>query len=183
MVGFYDLSDSESESESDNECAVEEIMSQAQDAVVLEQVSAINCSGFSDSVLPSHLETRFRNLKSFPPSKTKPPTSVQSSNHQSPHFSPSKHSGHPSASLSSSDESSLSSIFRPSQKDSPLRSSHSPSPPRWIACFWFSPKKNKSKKILRKPIKEQDKLLRHAHKIVKQASASFNLPHHHDLTH
>ncbi|KAL2236808.1 uncharacterized protein LOC105165100 [Sesamum indicum] len=49
-----------------DEKAVEELLSQAMDATVLEQVAAINCSALNDSALPSHLETRFHNLKSLP---------------------------------------------------------------------------------------------------------------------
>ncbi|KAL2963161.1 hypothetical protein AAZX31_17G185500 [Glycine max] len=92
MMRFYDLSDT------DNDSAIEEIISQAQDAVVLDQVSTINSSAFTDdSLLPSHLETRFRNLKSFPPTKPKPNTiakartfssNLSSANPQSPNFSP-----------------------------------------------------------------------------------------------
>ncbi|KAL5184703.1 hypothetical protein HKD37_17G048366 [Glycine soja] len=92
MMRFYDLSDT------DNDSAIEEIISQAQDAVVLDQVSTINSSAFiDDSLLPSHLETRFRNLKSFPPTKPKPNTiakartfssNLSSANPQSPNFSP-----------------------------------------------------------------------------------------------
>jgi hypothetical protein len=55
-----------------DESAVEELISQAQDLCVLEQVSAINCSSFTDSsVLPAELESRFRKLKSFPLTKPK----------------------------------------------------------------------------------------------------------------
>ncbi|KAG9154016.1 hypothetical protein Leryth_000524 [Lithospermum erythrorhizon] len=53
-------------SDSDDEKAVETILSQAKDQIVLEQVAQINCSGFTDSCLPSHIETRFHKLKSFP---------------------------------------------------------------------------------------------------------------------
>ena len=62
MADFSFLSDTD-------ESAVEEIISQATDLSILEQVAAINCSGFSDSVLPTELETRFSKLKSFPSSK------------------------------------------------------------------------------------------------------------------
>ncbi|KAI3468482.1 hypothetical protein Pfo_025145 [Paulownia fortunei] len=58
--------------DSDDEKAVEELLSQAMDMAILEQVAAINCAGFKDSDLPSHLETRFQNLKCFPSSTTKP---------------------------------------------------------------------------------------------------------------
>lgn len=68
--------------DSDDEKAVEELLSQAMDSTVLEQISAINCAGFTDSDLPSHLETRFRKLKSFPSSTVKPtPLSSKSFHH------------------------------------------------------------------------------------------------------
>ncbi|MCD7465570.1 hypothetical protein HAX54_001571 [Datura stramonium] len=71
MADFSFLSDS------DNEKAVEELLAQAMDQSVLEQVAAINCSGFTDSFLPSQLETRFRKLKSLPAAPTTPkPSSV-----------------------------------------------------------------------------------------------------------
>jgi len=221
MVGFYDFSDT------DNESAVEEIISQAQDACVLEQVSAINCSGITNSVLPSHLETRFRNLKSFPPTKARTIPNPTSRNEASFNFSPSKQnpdSGYTSShdkkgveekpkdgSVSSppfspsSDESSMSSIFKSAKKegskqDSPpsASSSPSPSPPRRRGCLWCSPKKKEQKKkskenwsdeflssfgsfsmkeqqkMLKKAMKEQEKVNREAEKIVqwaKQASA------------
>ncbi|KAL6536315.1 hypothetical protein OROGR_012889 [Orobanche gracilis] len=63
-------------SESDGEKAVEELLCQAMDSTILEQVAAINCAGFSDSGLPSHLEARFRKLKSFPSSTTWKPASL-----------------------------------------------------------------------------------------------------------
>ncbi|CAI9094264.1 OLC1v1029970C1 [Oldenlandia corymbosa var. corymbosa] len=68
-------------SDSDEDKAVNELLSQAMDQCVLEQVVAINCSGFNDSGLPSHLETRFQKLKSLPSSgnpKPKPPVRSQS---------------------------------------------------------------------------------------------------------
>ncbi|KAK4435619.1 hypothetical protein Salat_0725400 [Sesamum alatum] len=67
MAGFF--------TNSDDEKAVEELLCQAMDAAVLEQVAAINCSGLNDSALPSHLETRFHNLKSLPSSAMKPASS------------------------------------------------------------------------------------------------------------
>ncbi|KAK9065310.1 hypothetical protein SSX86_016693 [Deinandra increscens subsp. villosa] len=66
---------------SDDERAVKDVLSQAMDHSVLEQIVAINCSSFSTSDnFPSHLENRFRKLKSFPTA-----TSVVA-----PHFPPSK---------------------------------------------------------------------------------------------
>ncbi|KAL8499535.1 hypothetical protein ACS0TY_022471 [Phlomoides rotata] len=69
--------------DSDDDKAVEELLSQAMDATVLEQVSAINCAGFTDSDLPSHLETRFQKLKSFPSSTVKPNSLSSKSFHHS----------------------------------------------------------------------------------------------------
>lgn len=50
-----------------DESAVEQILAEAMDHCVLQQVAAINCSSFSHSVLPSNLESRFQRLKTFPP--------------------------------------------------------------------------------------------------------------------
>lgn len=95
MVGLPDLSDTD-------ESAIDEIISQAQDACVLEQVSAINCSAFTDSPLPTDLESRFRKLKSFPVTKTdrnpksldysvkSKSESISLSNGKTPKFSPPK---------------------------------------------------------------------------------------------
>ncbi|KAG6577118.1 hypothetical protein SDJN03_24692, partial [Cucurbita argyrosperma subsp. sororia] len=63
MADFSFLSDTD-------DSAVEDLLSQTQDLCVLEQLSAINCSGFTDSVLPTDLESRFRKLKSFPAAKS-----------------------------------------------------------------------------------------------------------------
>ncbi|XP_028789625.1 putative protein TPRXL [Neltuma alba] len=127
MVGFTYVSDT------DDESAIDQIISQAQDACVLEQVSTINCAFLTDSVLPTDLESRFRKLKSFPVTKSKqlPKTSSARgkagssslSNEQTPHFSPSKQevvsvkSKHgsvssPSNSSYSSEEGSISSLFK-----------------------------------------------------------------------
>ncbi|PIA41905.1 hypothetical protein AQUCO_02100025v1 [Aquilegia coerulea] len=50
---------------------VEEIISQAMDLHVLEQISSINLSGVTTTDLPIDLETRFRKLKSFPQTNLK----------------------------------------------------------------------------------------------------------------
>ncbi|XP_061359882.1 uncharacterized protein LOC133303920 [Gastrolobium bilobum] len=257
MGGLCDLSDTD-------ESAIEEIISQAQDACVLEQVSAINCSAITDSALPTDLESRFRKLKSFPATKPKqiPHTlsTLHKGNDQSPDFSPSKEnpddpklklpsgcvsspqkkgseakSKHGSVSLSppfgsasgsshTSEESSVSSVFKPTQKDEGKRSRQkslfsslgssnslmggSPSPPRKVGFFWCSPKKEKKKskennvvvvgwdksdellsdfgsfsskqqqKMLKKALKEEEKISREAEKIVewaKHASARMNV--------
>ncbi|KAM2530556.1 hypothetical protein EV2_028849 [Malus domestica] len=62
MVDFsFYLSDTD-------ESAVDDLISQAQDLCVLDQVSTFKCSGFTDSLLPTELESRFCKLKSFPES-------------------------------------------------------------------------------------------------------------------
>lgn len=67
--------------DSDDEKALKELLSQAVDMAILEQVAAINNAGFRDSYLPSNLENRFQNLKFFPSSTTKPASlSTQSFN-------------------------------------------------------------------------------------------------------
>ncbi|KAJ6712208.1 F26F24.11 [Salix purpurea] len=66
MADFGFLSDTD-------DSAVDELVSQTQELCVLEQVSKINCSGLTDSVLPTDLETRFHKLKSFPLTKSKTP--------------------------------------------------------------------------------------------------------------
>ncbi|XP_058215915.1 uncharacterized protein LOC131326989 [Rhododendron vialii] len=77
MANFSFVSDSSSD-----DGAVEELLNQAMDHSVLQQIAAINLSSFaSDSVLPTHLETRFRSLKSFP--STNPRTSTLSTNKNS----------------------------------------------------------------------------------------------------
>ncbi|CAE5958338.1 unnamed protein product [Arabidopsis arenosa] len=56
-----------------DDLAVANLLSQAKDHYVLEQVAKINCSGFTDdSALPSNLETRsrLRRLKSLPVSRS-----------------------------------------------------------------------------------------------------------------
>ncbi|GMH09138.1 hypothetical protein Nepgr_010978 [Nepenthes gracilis] len=61
MADFTSLSDTD-------DSAVDEIFSEAIDLSVLEQIAAINCYSFSDSVLPSDLESRYHRLKNLPPS-------------------------------------------------------------------------------------------------------------------
>ncbi|CAI8588342.1 unnamed protein product [Vicia faba] len=65
MVGFS--------SDTDEDSTIEEIISQAQDSILLKQISAINCSSFTHSDLPTDLESRFQKLKSFPANHTTPP--------------------------------------------------------------------------------------------------------------
>ncbi|KDP39732.1 hypothetical protein JCGZ_02752 [Jatropha curcas] len=75
MADFGYLSDTD-------ESAVDDLITQAQELCVLEQVSKINCSDFSNSALPTDLETRFQKLKSFPlpKPKTSTPTVLSNSN-------------------------------------------------------------------------------------------------------
>ncbi|KNA23717.1 hypothetical protein SOVF_022570 [Spinacia oleracea] len=54
----------------DFKSAVDQILAEAMDHCVLQQVAAINCSSFSHSVLPSNLEARFQRLKTFPSSSS-----------------------------------------------------------------------------------------------------------------
>lgn len=68
MTDFSFLSDTD-------DSAVEELIAQTKELCILEQVAAINCSGFVDSGLPSELESRFCKLKSFPDTKSKNKTS------------------------------------------------------------------------------------------------------------
>ncbi|CAH8331336.1 unnamed protein product [Eruca vesicaria subsp. sativa] len=59
-----------------DESAVEELISQAKELSALEQIAAINCSGFTDSsTLPDDLESRFRRLKSLPAARPDPVSS------------------------------------------------------------------------------------------------------------
>ncbi|XP_058084995.1 uncharacterized protein LOC131232638 [Magnolia sinica] len=73
MADFSSLSSPESD-----DSAIENIISQAIDLSVLEQIAALNSPHSSDTALPTHLETRFHRLKSFPASvpnlKTHPPS-------------------------------------------------------------------------------------------------------------
>lgn len=56
-----------------DDSAVEELISQAKELSALEQIAAINCSGFTDSsTLPHDLESRFRRLKSLPAARPDP---------------------------------------------------------------------------------------------------------------
>ena len=69
MADFGYLSDTD-------DSAVEELISQAKELSALEQIAAINCSGFTDSsTLPDDLESRFRRLKSLPPARPDPVSS------------------------------------------------------------------------------------------------------------
>jgi kynurenine formamidase len=60
----------------DEESTIQQIISQAQDSITLQQISAINCSSFTHSDLPTDLESRFLKLKSFPANHTTPPPYV-----------------------------------------------------------------------------------------------------------
>ncbi|PHU28972.1 hypothetical protein BC332_01065 [Capsicum chinense] len=72
-----------SDDDSDTEKAVDDLLEQAMDHSVLQQIAAINCSGFNDSSLPTHLETRFRKLKSLPAAHTTPKPSSFTRNSRS----------------------------------------------------------------------------------------------------
>nr|GLL48435.1 uncharacterized protein LOC109169767 [Ipomoea trifida] len=163
-------------SDSDDEKAVEELLSQAMDQSVLEQVAAINCSGFTHSDLPDHLEARFRKLKTFPATKPKP------SNPSSKSFNVSQSVDLPAKKEDRADEKGFSAVtssppipkletenhdFSDSKKNpdtktdfepkygsgsssfsvgSPDFSTEPPSPPAKTGCMWCSPKKVSKKK-------------------------------------
>ncbi|KFK44414.1 hypothetical protein AALP_AA1G253900 [Arabis alpina] len=108
----------------DNSAAVEDLLSQAKDLYVLEQVAAINCSAFTDSSsLPTNLETRFRRLKSLPVSR---PDQVSSSNNKL--LSHSK---------------TMSSAFSGHEKRNPSKLA---SPSQALGCLFPSPSKETKKK-------------------------------------
>ncbi|XP_010478896.1 PREDICTED: vitellogenin-2 [Camelina sativa] len=73
-----------------DDSAVEELVSQAKELSALEQIAAINCSGFTDSTLPDDLESRFRRLKSLPAPPRTEPVSSSSSKNTKKHLTPSK---------------------------------------------------------------------------------------------
>ncbi|XP_026401847.1 uncharacterized protein LOC113297556 [Papaver somniferum] len=85
-------------SESD-ESTVEDIISQAMDQCVLEQIASINLSGISDTSLPTDLESRFSKLKSFPGTNRKleiPQNPVSKSVEDTQSLSPNQKIGSPS---------------------------------------------------------------------------------------
>lgn len=150
MADFGFLSDTD-------ESAVEEVVSQAQDLCVLEQLSAINCSALTHSVLPSELDSRFLRLKSLP-------VPVTHTTHQNPDkdclsdANP-KHNPHrndpfmpkhrPPSPAFVSDSFTQNAFFSnsvpksQSTSNSPLFASPLPlgsSPPQKAGCFWCSPK-------------------------------------------
>ncbi|XP_022772182.1 uncharacterized protein LOC111314833 [Durio zibethinus] len=207
MADFDFLSDTD-------ESAVEEVISQAQDLCVLEQLSAINCSAVTHSVLPSDLDCRFRRLKSLPvpvsytthQNSDKGYLSDANARHspnRNDHFMP-KHLPSLPASVSDSFTQNAFTSNSPSFA-SPLPQDSSP--PQKAGCFGCSPKRlfkkqdkayrvpgtaldsdeflsdlatfsvKQGQKMLRKALKEQDKISREAEKIVswsKQASARMN---------
>ncbi len=230
MADFNYLSDT------DEEIAVEELISQAQDLCVLEQVAAIRCSSFthSHSVLPTHLESRFRKLQSFPLTKPNPDAIFTHSKtgtgyasdfskeeakrvFSDPDPDPDPALKHPD-SLTSSPSNSKKRDSKLTSKSgsgsgSLMEYSSPPSPPKKTGCiFWCSPKKasqsphqKKSKengldywggmdddflsdlttfstkqqqKLLKKAMKEEQKISQEADKIVKwakQASARLSV--------
>ncbi|AES95515.1 hypothetical protein MtrunA17_Chr5g0408961 [Medicago truncatula] len=92
-MGFSSPSDTEEEEDS----TISEIISQAKDSILLQQISAINCSSFTHSDLPPNLESRFNKLKSFPANHTPPPPYLS----KNPTFSTPKNPNSDSQSVSS----------------------------------------------------------------------------------
>ncbi|KAF9624504.1 hypothetical protein IFM89_011547 [Coptis chinensis] len=147
--------------------AVEEIIAQAMDQHMLEQVSSINLSGViddhTDSTFPTSLETRFRKLKSFPGPNPKTTPSLNSQLQDLPitpnalksiPISPPGEKTSPQPEFSSSK---IDPVCEPKSRSrrngyvsSPSSSSESSveaaSPPRQVLCFWCSPKKVSRKK-------------------------------------
>lgn len=206
--------------DSDDEKAVEDVLSQARDHSVLEQIAAINCSSF-DHNLPTHLETRFRKLKSLPTtttttsakSKSFTPHSVvdfeQIPNVDSPDEkvlkSKARNKSRSDSSTSFPSESESGTLSPNTGTKSKLKSltTSFKSMRRSISSLWCSPKKEKrkqgkeirslsslsstslgdfndveflksfstkeQKKILKKAMKEEEKINREADKIVKWA--------------
>ncbi|XP_019174206.1 PREDICTED: uncharacterized protein LOC109169767 [Ipomoea nil] len=169
MADFSFLSDS------DDEKAVEELLSQAMDQSVLEQVAAINCSGFTHSDLPDHLEARFRKLKTFPATKPNPSNLAAASksfNHSQlvepqrkedrAEENPDSAVDSPPPKLGTENHDFSASKKNPDRKmdsepksgsgsssfslGSPDFSTEPPSPPAKIGCIWCSPKKVSKKK-------------------------------------
>nr|DAD36417.1 TPA_asm: hypothetical protein HUJ06_007058 [Nelumbo nucifera] len=168
MAYFSSLSDCD-------ESAVEDIISQVKDLCVLEQVAAINCSGISDSILPTNLEARFRKLKSFPGSKPilkSPLLSFNAENKHSPTSSdrykkkPSssfeKESDHlpvessetrtvPHKNEQETSKQAKASPNSPPLNETPISASAESSDkkglkPKQTCCFWYSPKRVAEKK-------------------------------------
>ena len=218
-----------SDTDEEESAAVEELISQAKDLCVLEQVAAIRCSSFTDSVLPTDLESRFRKLKSFPLTNKPKPKPDHSANAD---FSLSKTPPNPKAPPDLSVEKGVfsdleenpdpvlnheSSKSSKSPSGSPSSMDFSPSPPKKTGCFFcLSPKKassndhhhqkkkskkskengldwdmnheflsdlstfstKKQQKMLKKAMKEEEKINREAQKIVnwaKQSSARLSV--------
>lgn len=146
MAEFGFLSDTD-------DSAVEEVISQAQDLCVLEQLSAINCSSFTHSILPSDLDSRFCRLKSLPAPVTRTAHHIPDKDCLSdskPNHSPPRNDPTSSSSpVSVSDSFPKNSLFSPSLPKSLSFASPLPldsSPPRKVGCFWCSPKKKHTKK-------------------------------------
>ncbi|XP_023632755.1 uncharacterized protein LOC17897990 [Capsella rubella] len=104
----------------DYDSAVEDLLSQAKDLYVIEQVAKINCAGFTDdSAPPTNLETRLRRLKSLPVSR---PDTVSSPSRKL--FSHSKSMASCVDKKNRGNVSSVSSLSNPARNDScPLDSS------------------------------------------------------------
>ncbi|CAH9055014.1 unnamed protein product [Cuscuta europaea] len=130
------------------------------DHCVLEQVAAINCSGFTDSPLPSHLESRFRKLKSLPSTNPRPPNPTPES------FAASQPADYrekeePTGETKGPKENPSPDLLSPTRileepgvklgaasyfEDPDDVSTDSPSPPPKPGCLWCSPNKIRKKK-------------------------------------
>ncbi|KAK8916378.1 hypothetical protein KSP39_PZI022553 [Platanthera zijinensis] len=125
---------------------VDAIISEAADLSALQQIAAINTAHLSPADLPPELESRFRQLKSFPGATRRTTLRPHSSGQQNDNPPPSSiqpekfDEAEPEIYLSTpSPKSQLGEGFGTSSP--PGGSRRSPSPTQVICCFGFSPKK------------------------------------------
>ncbi|KAK1262108.1 hypothetical protein QJS04_geneDACA008972 [Acorus gramineus] len=138
---------------SEEDSAVEAIVAQAKDLVVLEHLASLNTAHISESELPTDLETRFRKLKSFPQTHQKLGTSprpINPTKQQTPTSPEKEHQIDPTEPHLESERSAESKAkdldFDFPPKSRPFRE-ESPSPPRQTCCFWLSPKRASKKRF------------------------------------
>ncbi|XP_050234063.1 uncharacterized protein LOC126682421 [Mercurialis annua] len=149
-----------------DDSAVEELISQMKDLTVLEQVSKINCSAFTDSLLPTDLDTRFNKLKSSSftnssfssvhddkkacsgekENSLNPETTIFSVTKQNPDGKLLEEENILGLEGNPDGEKDLKKKFKTGSCDSPSSSSYMDSPPKKSGCFWCSRKKKVSKK-------------------------------------
>lgn len=179
---------------------IEVIISQATDLCALEQIAALNTSHISDdSSLPTHLESRFRKLKSLPVANPQPRTtphctSPAEEEEEEENIIPkslNQSQSLPTPSFVDLNEDQITGPVKQEEKaaveDPKLRKSEfnisrgSPSPPRQTCCFWCYSKKDMKKKAkgiedwwendeILSSLKEQQRKLKKALKEQEQVS-------------